>query len=104
MPSYEKIDKGTIEAIVGEKFTIMGRTPIHMVGELSFPQDAFNLIDKAKRPARMIGAKDPVVYTLEPLKPGTYDIEYQRIEPKFGENPEQVSYADIYHVIVSPKG
>jgi hypothetical protein len=102
--TYEKLDKGTIDVIVGERFKIVGHTPVHITAELSFPEDAFNMTQRKGRVSKkLIGGRAPVFYTLEALIPGTYEIECQHFEPPGEEKPGQVMSADLYHVKVSPK-
>jgi hypothetical protein len=102
MASYATVEKGTIETIVGKEFKIEGgMIATHIAGNLSYPEDAFRVIrEEQKRIKPSVGSRIPTIYTLEALKSGTYEIEYQS-RFTFGQNKGQVSSADLYHIVVS---
>lgn len=106
MTEYERIDKGTIDTKVGERFTIKGAAATHIDTILSFPEGAFRKVSerKGKLSHNKMGARPKTIYCLEALKSGTYEIEYQRLNPPLAEkNPGQVCEADVYKVNVAPE-
>ena len=98
MANYKRIDKGTIEAKVGERFSIECNSAAHIEGRLSYPEVAIELVGKRTKPMKNFGPRAPIVYSFKGLTPGSYEIEYQRLQPPFYENPGQVTDADVYKV------
>jgi hypothetical protein len=103
MELYIKNDKGTIETVVDDLIKITGTSAIHLEGKLSYPTDAFRLISEVYGRTSNMGVRPPKVYTLKALKPGEYDIEYQRRVVVMGDKPDKIAGADLYHVSVLPK-
>ena len=99
----ERVQKRTIETIVGKTFKIEETTPIQYGGRWDNLEGAFEIVDERKRELKTFGPRFPTIYTIKALKPGEYTIEYQRLSPVFSEHPNEVVGANVYKVIVKPK-
>lgn len=99
---YPINDCGTIEVKVGEQFEITAQIPVHYKadGKLSFPENAFELIEETIKEAPKNEQGEPIIgvtyksYTLEALLEGNYKIEYLHIFD------EKISSIDQYTVEV----
>lgn len=89
---------------LGEQFEIRGcGTAVHIDGRLSFPKEAFRLVGEERMsvPEGLLGGRPDIVYTLEALIEGDYDVEYQHLAPVWErEQADPVIYAQRYVVKV----
>lgn len=112
---YHQFDQGTIEVKVGQSFEVTGRFPsITNQRKVTFPEDAFRLVSEREAPLRPaeehsrnenrfpfgalppVGSNTPLIYTLEALTEGTFQVEYL-----YFAAPQTLHNADKYTVKVS---
>ncbi len=109
MAEHYQFDQGSIDVKVGEQFEISGRFPsITDKRKVAFPEDALKLVSEREgqvpkpQGGRRLGALPPVgsmtpmVYTLEALTEGIYEVEYL-----YFAAPQTLHNADKYVVNVT---
>jgi len=111
MHEYKRSDKGSIDTKVGDTFEIEGGSVLPIIGKLSFSPSAFNLLEWKDNIPKAFGGRPTTTYTFEALLPGTYEIEYQRFDPRHEANTvtttrynlTKVDNAEVYRVTVVPR-